>query len=175
MPRNARFTGASADASTSQPPSSSSRAKPSEVAPSFEGRRRLWPRQLIDGDTLAAGRMEGADRPMGNFEGRLSFPTALAQAADFLAQVRDAEDKDGRIPLDMVREEQQWRRWCQLDGRHPRAHAGDGKSETAAQHVDEIGHIPLDVAARVIDEVQRFERHATSPPRSRCGPRSPRT
>src|SRR5438874_8258077 len=106
MPRNARFTGASADASTSQPPSSSSRTRPSEVAPSFEGRRRLWPRQLIDGDPLAAGRVKGADRSVGNFEGRLPFPTALAQAADFLAQVRDAVDKDGRIALDMVREEQ---------------------------------------------------------------------
>src|SRR5881392_1446618 len=106
MPRNARSIAASADASTSQPPSTSSRAKPSEVAPSFEGRRRLWPGQLIDGDPLPAGRVKGADRPMGNFEGRLPFPTALAQAADFLAQVRDAVDKDGRIALDMVCEEQ---------------------------------------------------------------------
>ena len=91
---------------------------------------------------------------MRNFEGRLPFPAALAQDAEFLPQVGDAEDKDGRVPLDVVRQEKQRRRGRQLDCRNPRPHPGNRKTETAAQHVGEIGEIPFDVAARVIDEVQ---------------------
>src|SRR5437763_9439480 len=146
MPRNARSIAASADASTSQPPSTSSRAKPSEVAPSFEGRRRLWPGQLINGDPLPAGRVKGADGPMRNFEGRLPFPAALAQDAEFLPQVGDAKDKDGRVSLDVVRQEEQRRRGRQLDGRNPRPHPGNRKPETAPQPVAAISQTPLNAA-----------------------------
>src|SRR5437879_4829977 len=139
MRLNARCSAASAGASTSRPASSLSRARRSKVAASFERRRRLRPGQLVDGDPLPTGGAEGADWPVRNFEGRHPFPAALAQRAELLPQVRDAVYKDGRIALNVVREEEQRRRWRQLDGGNPGAHAFDGKTEPAAEHVDEIG------------------------------------
>src|SRR2546423_15368940 len=89
-------------------------------------------------------------------------PALVRELLHRLLQVAHAVHEDWSRPVDVIREQEQGRRWRQFERRDASTHALDREPQPATQHLGEIGKVSLDVAAGMVDEVQRFKRRPVS-------------
>src|SRR5712692_521555 len=129
----------------------------SEVLATQEVLEDVRPGRLVQGDPVTCRGRERRARPHWNLEPPLALKSALLERGRSLAQVVDAVDVDRAVTLEVVG--QQDVRWAlgQLDHRHARTHALDGKCKSGPQYLCENPNIGGDVAARRVEVVELEE------------------
>src|SRR5260370_6531160 len=130
----------------------------SEVEAAVEVRGHVRPGQLVDGEAMSRRQGERAARAHGYLQCRFLFPASFLQLAHGRVEVGRAIDEDRAVAFQVIGQQDVRRSVGELDFRHPRAHAVDGKRHPSAKNCAEVPRVGGDVAAGCVEIVELLER-----------------
>src|SRR5260370_27603306 len=130
----------------------------SEVEAAVEVRGNVRPGQLVDGDAMARGEGERAARAHRYLQRRFLFPASFLQLAHRLVEVGHAIDEDRAVAFQVIGQQDVRRSVGELDLRHPRAHALDGKRHPSAKNFTEVPRVGGDLAAASVEIFELLRR-----------------